>query len=191
MPRRALAVVPLAVSVLFAHAVLAQGTSPQDHAPSGTMIGLSIGVPGYESRAASEFLVVGLNILQAKPSKPGIEFSLGTIPRLLSNQAVVLGGRLDASAAHPRVDARTDSLIRRLGVSGACRLLPQWPDRHLRGNPCFDGGLLTLTTSADGAASGHIVGELSFMYLHGQRIPRGRLGDILGPAQQRAVLPRT
>ena len=60
------------------------------------MIGLSVGVPGYESRAASEFLVVGLNILQAKPSKPGIEFSLGTIPRLLSNQAVVLGGRLDA-----------------------------------------------------------------------------------------------
>ncbi|MGH3800589.1 MAG: rRNA adenine N-6-methyltransferase family protein [Pseudonocardiaceae bacterium] len=55
------------------------------------------------------------------------------------------------------------------------------------GNPYFDGGLLTLTASTDGAASGRIVGKSSFMYLRDQRIPRGRLRDILGTAQQRAA----
>ncbi len=59
------------------------------------------------------------------------------------------------------------------------------------GNPYFDGGLLTLTADSDGAASGHIVGKSSFMYLRDQRIPRGRLRDILGTAQQRAALATT
>jgi hypothetical protein len=96
MPRRAFGAIVLAVSVLSARGALAQGPPSDDHAPNGTMIGLSVGLPGYESRAASELLVLGLNILHARPSTPGIEFSLGTIPRLLSGRAVVLGGRLDA-----------------------------------------------------------------------------------------------
>ena len=100
MPRCAFAVAALAVCVLSAHDVVAQATPPDDHAPNGTMIGLSVGVPGYAREVASEFLVLGLNILQAKPSRPGIEFSLGTIPRLL-NEALVLGGRLDAIVPLP------------------------------------------------------------------------------------------
>src|SRR5690348_378154 len=95
MPRCAFAAVFISASVLFANGVLAQ-TPSEDHAPNGTMLGLSVGLPGYESRAASDLIVLGLNILQAKPSTPGIEFSLGTIPRLISGRAVVLGGRLDA-----------------------------------------------------------------------------------------------
>jgi len=95
MPRCAFAAVFVSASVLFANGALAQ-TPSEDHAPNGTMIGLSVGLPGYENRAVSELLVLGLNILQAKPSTPGVEFSLGTSPRLLSGQAVVLGGRLDA-----------------------------------------------------------------------------------------------
>ncbi len=59
------------------------------------------------------------------------------------------------------------------------------------GTPYFDGGLLTLTTDTHGAASGRIVGKSSFMYLRDQRIPRGRLRDILGTTQERAALPTT
>ena len=59
------------------------------------------------------------------------------------------------------------------------------------GTPYCDGGLLALTTDSDGAASGGIVGKSSFMYLRDQRIPRGRLRDILGTAQERAALPTT
>jgi len=96
MPRRALVVGSLVVSTLFAHNALAQSAPTDDHAPSGTMLGLSVGVPGYQSKAAPELLVLGLSILDAKPSKMGVEFSVGTIPRLLSGQAVIFGGRLNA-----------------------------------------------------------------------------------------------
>jgi len=96
MPRRAFVVGSLAVPALFASSVLAQSAAREEHAPTGTMIGLSVGLPGYENHAASEFLVLGLDILKAKPAQPGLELSLGTVPRLLSGQAVVFGGRLDA-----------------------------------------------------------------------------------------------
>jgi len=96
MPRRAFVAGSLVVSALFARSAFAQSAAPDEHAPTATMIGLSVGVPGYESKAASEFLILGLNILKAKPAQPGLEFSLGTVPRLLSGQAVVFGGRLDA-----------------------------------------------------------------------------------------------
>lgn len=95
MPRRAFVVGSFVVSALFAHNAVAQTAPAEDHAPTGGMFGLSVGVPGYESKAAPEFLVLGLSILDAKPSKVGVEFSVGTIPRLLSGQAVVFGGRLN------------------------------------------------------------------------------------------------
>ncbi len=59
------------------------------------------------------------------------------------------------------------------------------------GNPYFDGGLLARTTDPHGTASGGIVGKSSFMYLRHQRIPRARLRDIVGSAQERAALPTT
>ncbi|MBV9162793.1 MAG: hypothetical protein JO309_02490 [Pseudonocardiales bacterium] len=56
------------------------------------------------------------------------------------------------------------------------------------GNSYFGGGLFVLTTDNHGAASGCIVDKSRFMYLRNQRIPRGRLRNILGTVRERASI---
>jgi hypothetical protein len=92
MPRAAW----ILAAVLCSSSALAQ-TPAEPHAPNDIAVGVTLGVPGYRSQIAPELLVVGLDILRAKPSQVGVEFALGTIPRILSDQAVVLGARLDAT----------------------------------------------------------------------------------------------
>jgi len=96
MPRRISIVAVLVVAMLRTREALAQTTTSDDHAPNGTLIGMTIGVPGYGRQTEPDLLVVGLNVLHAQPSRLGIDFALGTIPKLLSADALVLGGRLDA-----------------------------------------------------------------------------------------------
>jgi hypothetical protein len=97
MSRHALTIACLVSALLFSDHARAQTTPAEEHAPNGPIIGMTLGVPGYERQAQPDLLILGLNIIDAKPSRLGIDFALGTIPRLLSAQAVVLGGRLDAT----------------------------------------------------------------------------------------------
>jgi hypothetical protein len=96
MTRHEIAIVVLAVAVLAPGRTEAQAAPTDEHAPNGSIIGLTIGVPGYERQAQTDLVILGLDILHAKPSRVGVDFALGTLPRALSNRAVVLGGRLDA-----------------------------------------------------------------------------------------------
>jgi hypothetical protein len=96
MPRHISVIASLVCSLLLARSLHGQNPPPDDHAPSGTIVGVTIGMPGYGGQAQSDLLVVGLNALYAKPAGVGIDFALGTIPRALSGQSLVFGGRLDA-----------------------------------------------------------------------------------------------
>jgi protein-L-isoaspartate(D-aspartate) O-methyltransferase len=53
------------------------------------------------------------------------------------------------------------------------RVLTPWA------NPYFDGGLLSLTVTADGTASGRIVDKSFFMWLREQRVPRGVFAELV------------
>jgi hypothetical protein len=64
----------------------AQTVAPDsaDGARGGWLFGASAGVPGYESQFLAELFTVGINVTHAQPSRLGMDFSIGTMPRVRS-----------------------------------------------------------------------------------------------------------
>ena len=82
--------------LLVGHRVLVAQNAVPDSTHSrhgGTLIGFSIGVPGYLSTPVPELLTVGINVTEIKPNRLGADFAIGTIPRAFAYGAGVIGAR--------------------------------------------------------------------------------------------------
>ena len=81
--------------VLLAFAVRALGA--QDSVvvhPAGWMVGGSLGMLGFGAQTASlQLTTLGMHFTHARVGAIGADISIGTIPRLLADGAVVLGAR--------------------------------------------------------------------------------------------------
>jgi hypothetical protein len=122
---------PVALPVALAFAMVATGGAfpgravAQDAPPAaadstgaerrGSLVGLSVGVPRYEGETVPELFTVGVQWTQLRPGRPGFDFAIGTMPRLLSEGLVVFGAR--GGVAVPIAPAPGVLLLPSAGVS--------------------------------------------------------------------------
>lgn len=71
---------------------LSAQTSTESH-PSAWLIGASIGVPGHGSNLEPEFFTVGAHATRVEPGRPGGDFAVGTMPRVLMEGVLPVGAR--------------------------------------------------------------------------------------------------
>jgi hypothetical protein len=94
--RRAIAA--LSLVLLSSARPLPGQTAPHDvdtaSAPAADwLVSASFGVPGFRSQPILELFTIGMQWTQFRPGRLGGDFSLGTMPRLLAEGALVLGFR--------------------------------------------------------------------------------------------------
>ena len=96
-------------------AVARQHTSVTVSEARGTLLGFSVGAPGYRSSIATELITIGAHWTQLAPGQPGLDISIGTMPRFLVNGLAVVGGR--AGLAMPLVMGKRFVLLPSAGAS--------------------------------------------------------------------------
>jgi hypothetical protein len=94
---------PLALSVALAAGALPARAVAQEAPPvaadatrsarAGWLVGASVGVPGSGGEAAPSLFTVGAHFTQLRPGRLGADLALGTIPRAVTEGAVVGGAR--------------------------------------------------------------------------------------------------
>ena len=95
--------VAVALLCVGRHVLAAQSSAPDSTVKSrgGTLIGFSVGVPGYISTPVPELFTVGLNLTQIKAGQLGADFAIGTMPRAFAYGAGVIGARLGGTLPIP------------------------------------------------------------------------------------------
>ena len=88
----------LAASLLASPALASAQNSPsaQDSAGPrlrGWLVGASVGVPVVDGVSVPELFTIGINWTQLRPGRLGADFSLGTMPRALSEGVLAVGAR--------------------------------------------------------------------------------------------------
>ena len=108
----------LAVAVACATCLVTTPVAAQDSsavARGGWLVGGSVGVPGHGGEFEPELFTVGVHWTHVRRGRPGVDFSLGTVPRVLIEGLVVMGAR--AGVAVPVALSPTVTLLPSGGVS--------------------------------------------------------------------------
>jgi hypothetical protein len=81
----------------------------------GWIAGVSVGMPMAGGELAPELITVGFNATRFRPGSAGLDFSLGTMPRILAEGAIAYGIR--ANVSYPLVVNPSLALLPSAGLS--------------------------------------------------------------------------
>ena len=76
---------------------LAHGQDTTTARREGWIVGPLLGVPGVGSDYDASFFTLGLGVTRLVPNRPGLDFAIGTVPRVISDGYLPVGVRLGPS----------------------------------------------------------------------------------------------
>jgi hypothetical protein len=83
--------------LLAADVGLARGQDTTSTRRDGWIVGPLVGLPGSGSDYELSLVTLGVGVTRLSPNRPGLDFAIGTVPRLIPEGLFPIGARIGAS----------------------------------------------------------------------------------------------